>query len=265
MLVDGNAIARAIIESLKLEVEKLPTPPTAVVFTCEPTFETEKFLGIKKRLAADAGIVLKVVAVPQKADLAAVAVLIDEAAQTADSIIIQLPFPHLGVDELIPLIPPTHDADVFGYAGGDLLPPVIGAIDEIALRHNVSWTGKRVVIVGQGRLVGKPAATYVAARGGEVVILTKETFDPDIVKTADILILGAGVPGLITDDMVKAGVVVFDAGTSEMAGQLSGDADKAVANKAALCTPVPGGIGPVAVAKLLQNVLECALLHRKSP
>jgi len=265
MKVDGNALAKQIIARISTKTSTLAVPPQAVVFTCEPTFETKKFLGIKKRLAAEAGIELMVVPVSVMTTTDEMARLIQNATGVADSIIIQLPFPHLGAEELIALVPPSHDADVFSYNGTGLLPPVIGAIAEIATQYGVTWSGKTVVIVGQGRLVGNPAATYAAKHGGNVVILTKETFDEAVIKTADILILGAGVPGLITAGMVKDRVVVFDAGTSEMAGQLTGDAEVNVAEKASLFTPVPGGIGPVAVAKLLENVLCCALSNRKSP
>ena len=78
-----------------------------------------------------------------------------------------------------------------------------------------------------------------------------------------IVILGAGVPGLVKTDMVKDGVVVFDAGTTEEGGMLVGDADSGVAENASLFTPVPGGIGPITVAILLKNVLHCARANRK--
>ncbi|MFK5283328.1 bifunctional methylenetetrahydrofolate dehydrogenase/methenyltetrahydrofolate cyclohydrolase, partial [Lacticaseibacillus paracasei] len=80
-------------------------------------------------------------------------------------------------------------------------------------------------------------------------------------QTADIIILGAGSPGLLTPAMVKAGVVVFDGGTSEEGGMLVGDADPAVADRASLFTPVPGGVGPLTVAILLKNVLYLAQNH----
>jgi len=96
-------------------------------------------------------------------------------------------------------------------------------------------------------------------------VVTKDTLDQvSLIRAADILILGAGVPGLITADMIKPGVIIFDAGTSEDGGMLVGDADPLVASKAALLTPVPGGIGPLTIAILLKNVLNLAKKHRKA-
>jgi methylenetetrahydrofolate dehydrogenase (NADP+) / methenyltetrahydrofolate cyclohydrolase len=105
---------------------------------------------------------------------------------------------------------------------------------------------------------------YAKAQGALVSILEKDTLDNEHkIATADILILGAGVPGLVTPEMVKQGVVIFDAGTSEEGGMLVGDAVSDVSAKAALVTPVPGGIGPITIAILLQNLVKLARLHSK--
>jgi methylenetetrahydrofolate dehydrogenase (NADP+)/methenyltetrahydrofolate cyclohydrolase len=159
----------------------------------------------------------------------------------------------------------SHDVDVTRYDGSDntLLPPVVGAIAEISRTHNVSFANRSVVVVGNGRLVGAPAAAYAAKEGARVTVVTKDSDNISATRDADIIILGAGSPGLLTPDMVKEGVVVFDAGTSEEGGMLVGDADPAVVQKAALLTPVPGGIGPLTIAILLKNVLYLATHRRK--
>ena len=133
------------------------------------------------------------------------------------------------------------------------------AIEAIAERHALTWEGKRVVIFGAGRLVGAPARTYAERKGARVVVCDQDTEDV-ITHTlaADIIILGVGKPNLLTKDMVKDGVVVFDAGASEDGGVLVGDAAPDVAEKAALFTPVPGGIGPITVAVLFRNLLILA-------
>ncbi len=265
MIIDGRALAKTIIVAIHEAVTHMPTPPRLTVFTCEPNFETQKFLALKERKAHEAGVVLEVVHLPGTVTMAEVGAAIAEATTVSDGIILQFPFPHLQTDVLAALIPSTHDVDVMQYDGRltTPLPPVVGAIDSISQAYDISFAGKSVVVVGSGRLVGAPAALYAAARGGEVTVLTKETFATKVVQAADTLILGAGVPGLITPAMVKEGVVVFDAGTSEEGGMLVGDADPAVAEKAALFTPVPGGIGPLTVAILLKNVLYCTKSHRK--
>jgi methylenetetrahydrofolate dehydrogenase (NADP+) / methenyltetrahydrofolate cyclohydrolase len=151
------------------------------------------------------------------------------------------------------------DALTYDGLGATVLPPVVGAIDAIAKHHQVVWADTQVVVVGQGRLVGAPAAVYAASKGAHVTVLEKDTADYEhTIKEADILILGAGVPGLVTAAMVKPGVVIFDAGTSEEGGMLVGDADTSVNDMASLVTPVPGGIGPITIAVLLRNVVDLA-------
>lgn len=265
MIIDGRALAETIIMATREVVASMPYPPRLTVFTCEPNFETQKFLALKERKAREAGVVLEVVHLPGTVTVSEVETAINQATAVSDGIIVQFPFPHLTTEQLSVLIPSTHDVDVMRYDGwlDAPLPPVVGAIDSISCTYHIDFTEKSVVVIGNGRLVGAPAARYVAARGGEVIVLTKETFAPAVVQSADILILGAGVPGLITPPLVKEGVIVFDAGTSEEGGVLVGDADPAVAEKASLLTPVPGGIGPLTVAILLKNVLYFAMTHRK--
>ncbi len=265
MIVDGKALAAEIIEEIKVAVLALPKPPRLTVFTCEPNFETQKFLHLKEAKAAAAGIALDLVTLPENVTLSEVREAVTAAAASCDGIIIQFPFPHLATSELIPLIPVTHDVDVMQYTGWstDPLPPVVGAIAEMVKRYSVVWENKEVVVVGNGRLVGAPAASYARGLGAHVTVVTKESDNLAATKTSDIIILGAGVPALLKPDMVKEGVIVFDAGTSEEGGMLVGDADPSVAERATLFTPVPGGIGPLTVAILLKNVLYLAKQNSK--
>jgi len=265
MIIDGKALAADIGIAVAREVATMADKPHLAVFTCAPNFETQKFLIIKERQAAAVGISLTRYELPKTVTLEEVREQVQAAAATHDGIIIQFPFPHLATADLIPLIPVSHDIDVLTYTGeSPILPPVVGAIDEMATRTGVLFAGKQVVIVGNGRLVGAPAALYAKAKGAEVILITKDTTDLSPLLSADIVILGAGVPGLLTPAMVQDGVVIFDAGTSEEGGVLVGDADPEVATKASLFTPVPGGIGPVTVAILLKNVLYLAQEHRKN-
>ncbi len=266
MIVDGRKIARQLLLEMSAEVQTLPYQPRLTVFTCAPNFETKKFLALKEKYAIAVGIAVTVVELPPAVTRTAVATAVREVLPTTDGIIIQFPFPHIATSDLLTLIPPSHDVDVMQYSGwiNDPLPPVVGAIATISTEHTVDWKDKSVVVVGNGRLVGQPVAQYAATMGGIVTILTKESFDPTALALADIIVLGAGVPQLLRPGMVKSGVIVFDAGTSEEGGQLVGDADPAIAETATLFTPVPGGIGPLAVAILLKNVLYFAKKARIS-
>jgi len=270
MIIDGKALAAEIIAWVAAKVVTLPTPPHLTVFTCAPNFETQKFLALKQKQASLCGVTLVLRACRPDVTLEEMHTALQEAAIGTDGIIIQFPFPpHVATADLITLIPLTHDVDAFAYKGEqtEVLPPVVGAIAEIAKKYAVKWGHKRVVVVGNGRLVGAPAAHFARSQGGEVIVITKDTDDEDqqqAIAHADILILGAGVPGLITANMVKEGVIIFDAGTTEEGGMLVGDADPLVASKATLLTPVPGGIGPLTIAILLKNVLNLAKKHRKA-
>jgi methylenetetrahydrofolate dehydrogenase (NADP+)/methenyltetrahydrofolate cyclohydrolase len=130
---------------------------------------------------------------------------------------------------------------------------------EYVLRtHDISCVRKRVTVVGQGRLVGKPAAALFEKRGAVVVRVAKGDDIGAATRDADIIVLGAGEPGLLKPEMIKDGVVILDAGTSESRGAVVGDADPACADKASLFTPVPGGIGPIAVVEIFANLFELA-------
>lgn len=259
MIIDGKAIANDITAALQAEVAALPKPPTLCVFTCAPNFETQKFLTLKQKRAAAIGVAMEVIEIPRDTKAATVIALVKEKASRADGVLLQLPFPpEFDQTALIEAVPKDKDVDALAYDGTStlVLPPVVGAIAEISRRHSVQWSGKHVAIIGQGKLVGRPAAFYAKRVGANVTILTKDSGDITPVTTsADIIILGAGSPGLLTPEMITPGVVVFDAGTSEIAGVLAGDADPRVAEKASLFTPVPGGIGPITVSILFQNLL----------
>lgn len=265
MIVDGRALAAGIVSTLSQETTAMTGLPLLTVFTCAPNFETKKFLDLKTRRAAEAGISVSVIELPPTVTLEQMAIAIKQSAAMSDGIIIQFPFPYLLTKDLIDLIPPELDVDVTHYDGRieGLLPPVVGAIAEISQAHAVEWAGKQVVVVGNGRLVGAPAAQYAATKGATVTVVTKDSNNLTATAAADIIILGAGSPGLLTPEMVKEGAVVFDAGTSEEGGMLVGDAHPLVATKASLFTPVPGGVGPLTIAILLRNVLYLAKLHRK--
>jgi methylenetetrahydrofolate dehydrogenase (NADP+)/methenyltetrahydrofolate cyclohydrolase len=180
-----------------------------------------------------------------------------------DAVIVQLPLPaEFDAQKILDAIPLEKDADVLSSqayarfeAGGGLVPPVAGAVMKILTHAGVSVAGKKAVVIGEGRLVGKPVAVALARAGAAVAKVSTSTQSKDeLYRDADIIVAGAGVAHLVTPDLVKEGVVLIDAGTSESNGSIAGDLDPACAAKASVFTPVPGGVGPVAVAILFRNV-----------
>jgi len=258
MIVNGKQIAAEILARTKVRAERLERPPLVVALSAEETLATKSYLKIKAARAADAGCDFHVRPYPAEYD-------------DATAVIIQLPLPE-GIDTQVACdtLPIGKDADVLSRAArakfeaGDaeaLLPPVVGAIKKILESASVSVVGKRAVVIGAGFLVGAPAATWLRQQGARVEVFTVESKPEDLVaalRAADVIVSGAGSPHLIKPDMVKDGVVLIDAGTSESNGVIVGDADPECASKCSLFTPVPGGVGPIAVACLFENAVMLA-------
>lgn len=236
MIVEGKKIAEGIIAGIG---ETLKGRTLGVVMN-EGDAASDSFVKIKTRVAERLGVELKRFAPTQL-----------EEALLCDGIIVQLPIP--GADALIAQIPPQKDVDALGQAPL-VRPPVAEAVAEVLRQAGVTATGKRAVVVGAGKLVGAPAAKLLSDLGAEVSVVTTERGSLEELRSADIVVLGTGEPGLVTPEMLKEGVVLVDAGTSEQGGKLAGDADPRCAEVAAVFTPVPGGIGPIAVAMIFKNL-----------
>lgn len=260
MIVDGKAIAADIYREVANEVTHLGSQPHLTVFTCTPNFETQKYLSLKMRKAREVGIGINVIEFPKDITTDEVVTSIEHACIQTDGVIVQLPFPaHIDTDLVLRSIPSHCDVDAINYDGNDdtVLPPVVGAIQEIAKRYDVLFAAQNVTVVGHGRLVGRPAEIWCKKQGAQVTVVTKSVGDLNqAVASAHILILGAGSPSLVNPEMINDNVIIFDAGTSEDGGELKGDADPLCADKASLMTPVPGGIGPITVAVLLRNLIR---------
>lgn len=140
--------------------------------------------------------------------------------------------------------------------------PVAEALREVLLRAGVEPRGKRAVVVGAGRLVGGPAAELLRELGADVSVVTEHDGSLHDLKNADIAVLGAGNPGMVTPEMLKEGVVLIDAGTSEQGGKVQGDASPECEQRASVFTPVPGGVGPIAVAMIFKNLFQLARLQK---
>lgn len=249
---------------LSIAYSKLPKKVTLGLLVMSPDFAAEKFLTIKRTLAESLGVQIEETKVDPDAKTADVQKALAELVAKVDGVIVQLPLPaHVDTEAVLSAIPASHDVDGIGGGKETMLPPVVGAIAEILAHESQLLFGKKVVIVGKGRLVGEPASRWFKEQGSNVVLLEKGDDVAAATIDADVVVLGAGSPGLLTPEMVKDDVVILDAGTSEVAGKLAGDADPALEQKARLFSPVPGGIGPVAVAVIFKNLLQ--LVQNRRP
>jgi len=274
MIIDGKKIAEEMTRALRARVLAHSAPLTLAIISIAPNFATEKYLNIKRRVASALGVELVVSELAHDATTDDVLGEIARLSTAYSGIVLQLPYPdHIAIEQALAALPRHRDVDAIGtdavtameHGDWQIMPPVVGAIAAIAREHGISFAGKRVGVVGHGRLVGKPAVLWAKHEGALVTTVTKESVDrADIIKAADILILGAGVSGLVVPSAIKDGVAVFDAGASEDGGRLVGDADPLCAEKASLFTPVPGGIGPIAIVKLFENLLTLSISNAQS-
>jgi len=268
MNVDGHAIADVLQQDIKKTFSEHDHKYVLRVFVLQSDVATAQFIDIKKRIGVQVGVDVLVEQVDSGITTSQLCSRIDGARKDSDGIIVQLPLPKtINEQKILDSIPLSHDVDCLGTQARDLferggktiLPPVVGAMKEILERSNISVSDKHTVVVGEGRLVGKPASVWFTQQGSLVDVANRETQDlTELTLHADILVLGAGSPGMIRPDMIKDGVVILDAGTSELGGRIVGDADPACSKKSALFTPTPGGIGPIAVTMIFANLL---MLH----
>jgi methylenetetrahydrofolate dehydrogenase (NADP+)/methenyltetrahydrofolate cyclohydrolase len=261
MIVDGKQIAADIYaQLLKRRVQIIrPIKLGIVVASKDPVIES--FVRIKSRQAKKLDVEIVRIDCKEDASTEEVVSAVRKLSASVDGIIVQLPLPpQVDIDEVLRAVPKDKDVDginpAVSYKEQTVHAPVAGAIQHIFRQYNIQAEGKRVVIVGAGRLVGEPAARMLEDAGGLISTITREQGSLDELRQADIIVLGAGDPGFIKPEMIKDGVVLIDAGTSEAGGKIRGDADPACAEKAALFTPVPGGVGPIAVAMIFKNLFD---------
>lgn len=277
IIIDGKAISALIKENIRSTVSTLEStygrkPGLAVVIVGDDP-ASRSYVRSKANAAEKLGIRNVQVELPQDATeqevLDAVERLNDD--DTVDGILIQLPLPKsIDEEKVINAISLEKDVDGFHplnvarlWTGGKTMKPctpkgIMRLIDAIG----VDPRGKRAVVVGRSNIVGKPIAKLLLDADATVTIAHSRSGNlAEITREADILVSGVGRPGIITGDMIKPGAVVIDVGTTcGTDGKLHGDVDFDSASKVAgYITPVPGGVGPMTIAMLMENAVECYL------
>ncbi len=189
-----------------------------------------------------------------------------------DGILVQLPLPDQ-IDEarVLRAVDPIKDVDGFHplsagqlYAGTPTFVPATPAgIMALLAEHGVDLGGAEAVVVGRSRIVGKPMAHLLLGAHATVTICHSRTRDlAEHTRRADVLVVGVGKPEVVTVDMVKDGATVIDVGVNRTDAGVVGDVDAAVAERAGLLTPVPGGVGPMTIAMLIENTVKAAKYRR---
>lgn len=275
MIVDGTSIARDLQAPLSRRTRKFfdllgRKPNLAVVYVGhDPSIDN--FVRIKKRTGDRTGIETKVFHFPETLSENQLKKEIKKISnnETCDAVIVQLPLPaNFDTDNVLENIPFQKDADVLNGTQSDktslVNPPVSAAVAEIFLRHSIKTSDKEILIIGKGRLVGRPVYRWLVSLGARPAILDKKVNIFEHLRRADIVISGAGSPHLIRPNMIKKGAVLIDAGTSEISGEILGDIDLDCAAKASVFAAVPGGIGPITVVKLFDNVITLAEIRYRN-
>ncbi len=261
MIIDGRAVADDLYAQLRVRRDVLRTAPRLGIIVAGVNPVIEQFVRIKTRAAGNLDVEVMRVDLPESATTEALIQAVRDLAAKTDALIVQLPLPR-GIDTnaVLSEIPHGKDVDVINPRhSGEFSPieaPVALAVVELLRRGGVDPRGQRAVVIGAGRLVGAPSAELLKKLGAEVSMFTLEEGSIEDLKDADIVVCGAGNPGFVKPEHIKEGVAIIDAGASESEGVIRGDADPACAEKASVFSPVPGGVGPVAVAMIFKNLFD---------
>ena len=274
-VIDGKALAAKCKARVAKEVEGLSRRPGLAVIIVGDNQASRTYVNSKRKDCDECGIYSEEYALPADAGQAALMEIIESLNGRADidGILCQLPLPE-GYDEEAVLLAIDPDKDVDGFhpinvgrlsTGQPCFAPCTPAgVMEMLKEYGVDPKGKECVVVGRSNIVGKPMAMLLLAAHGTVTVCHSRTKDlGEVCRRADILVAAVGKRNLVTADMVKEGAVVIDVAMNRNeAGKLCGDVDyPAVAEKASLITPVPGGVGPMTRAMLMVNTLEAARRH----
>jgi methylenetetrahydrofolate dehydrogenase (NADP+)/methenyltetrahydrofolate cyclohydrolase len=279
-LIDGKAIAQTVRDKVKTGVSARVqagkrAPGLAVVLVGQDP-ASQVYVGNKKRACEEVGFVSHSYDLPETTTEQELLDLVDELneKQDVDGILVQLPLPHgLNAEKILERIDPLKDVDGFHpYNIGRLAqripalrPCTPKGIMTLLDNTNISYHGKHAVIVGASNIVGRPMSLELLLAGCTTTVCHKFTKDLEAqVAQADILVVAVGKPEFIPGNWVKDGAVVIDVGINRLeSGKLVGDVEfDAAKEKAAWITPVPGGVGPMTVASLVENTLEaCEKFH----
>ncbi len=298
-ILDGNAIAATIKSEAAARIAALPYKPGLAVVLVGHVAASEIYVRSKVKTCGELGMFSELITPPESiitAEMLALVALLN-ARDDIDGILIQLPLPrHVDTKLLLEAVDPAKDVDGFHpinagrlLAGRPALAPCTPAgIIEVLQRSNIPIAGKHVVVVGRSDIVGKPAAAMLINASATVTVCHSKTADlPRFTRDADILVAAIGRAGFVTADMVKPGATLIDVGINRLtdAAEVArffpddpkraetfakrgsvviGDIDPAAFSLSSAYTPVPGGVGALTIAMLMQNTVTAAIARRAS-
>lgn len=272
MILDGKAIADTLLQEIAAQVRTLRRKPTLAFLLVGDNPASQTYVAMKQRACKQVGIESRVLT-PLNLHSAITHLNQD---QSVDGILLQLPLnedptpylsaisPHKDVDGLHPL----NAGKLFQGLPGGFIPCTPLGVLTLLKRSAISLQGRHIVIAGRSNLVGKPLAALLLQKENNATVTVVHSATPNIARitqSADIFISAIGKPRFFTSEHIRPGTVVIDVGIHREGRRLIGDIDfDTVAPIASHITPVPGGVGPMTVASLLQNTLQACLQHLHS-
>ncbi|MPY65826.1 bifunctional methylenetetrahydrofolate dehydrogenase/methenyltetrahydrofolate cyclohydrolase FolD [Deinococcus sp. SDU3-2] len=271
----GAPAAAALLSRAAARARTLPRPPGLAIVRLGDDPASVSYVRGKDRKAREVGLQSTVYALPEETSQAELLALIAElnAAYDVDGILVQLPLPpHIDEAAVLRAVDPSKDVDGFHpvnvgelWSGRPGLLPCTPAGVMVLLEHyGIPVAGRRAVVVGRSAIVGRPMAALLLAADATVTLAHRRTPDLGAVtREAEVLVVAAGRPHLVTPEMVRPGAAVVDVGINRVldaagVSRLTGDVHPDVAGVAGALTPVPGGVGPMTIAALLANTVTAA-------
>ena len=276
-IINGKELAKEIRLKLKEKVEKEKISPKLAVILCGDNEASKVYVRNKSKACDEVGIKFEEFLLPSTTTQKELLDLIDKLNENEeiDGILLQSPIPKgLNIEEAFERIKPEKDVDGFNpYNVGKLcigkdgfIPCTPYGIMKMFEKYNINLEGKKAAIVGRSNIVGKPMAQCLLSKNATVTICHSRTKDlKEELKDADVVVAAVGKRQVITADMIKEGAVVIDVGMNRNdEGKLCGDVDfDEVSKKASYITPVPGGVGPMTIAMLMNNVVKAYESRKK--
>ena len=270
-IIDGRKIRNEILEEIKKDVLKLPFVPIFCDILVGDDISSIQYVKMKAKVAESVGIKFRTAEFKESTTTEELIEEIENLNKVPHmcGIIIQLPLPnHIDKRKVLDAINPNLDVDCLGIINSEKFYeneneinfPTAMACMKIIDSLNIDLKNMGILVLGQGNLVGLPVTHLLKTKGLMAdVINTKTENSEELIKNADLIISAIGKGKFIKGEMIKEGAIIIDAGTSEDNGAVVGDVDlESVMNVASYVSPTPGGVGPVTVAMLLQNVLQVA-------
>lgn len=276
MIIDGKSISASVKEEVAKEISERNLDLSLLVILVGNDPASEVYVANKEKGCNKVGIHSETIKLPETASEEEILNIIDKANKddSVDAILVQLPLPK-GLDEnkIINSIDPNKDVDgltlinqgrLFNGEKG-IVPATPSGIVKLIKSTGVDVTGKKALVIGRSKLVGKPIASLLLGMNCTVTQAHSRTVDlKSECLAADILVVAIGKDRFIKGDFIKDGAIVIDVGINRVEGKLHGDCDfDECSLRASAITPVPGGVGPMTIACLLENVIKCHDLRCK--